>query len=126
MRVQNHKTVFADPPTAVPDGNVDVTGGGIWKIWQDAGTRIDAPILGHGDLLAAFAGTSGYPQYWITTNDFWQMESAANWEFFHDNASAKFDPAMSSGSPRPIGRMVFDIPELEDADWYTEQDFLRQ
>lgn len=123
MRVQNHKTVFADPPTAVPDGNVDVTGGGIWKIWQDAGTRIDAPILGNGDLLAAFAGTSGYPQFWITTNDFWQMESAANWEFFHDNASAKFDPAMSSGSPRPIGRMVFDIPELEDADWYTEQDF---
>ena len=56
--------------------------------------------------------------------DFWQMESAANWEFFHDNASTKCDPAMSAGSPRPVGRMVFDIPELENADWYTEQDFL--
>lgn len=124
MIVQRNKTVFEKPPVAVPDGNVDVSGGGRWKIWQYAGTKIDAPILGNGDLLAALAGNSRFPQFWITTNDFWQMESAANWEFFHDNASAKCDPAMSAGSPRPVGRMVFDIPELEDADWYTEQDFL--
>ena len=27
------------------------------------------------------------------------------------------------GSPRPVGRMVFDIPAMEDAKWYTEQNF---
>ena len=67
---------------------------------QNAGTKIDAPILGNGDLLAAVAGDGRYPQFWFTTNDFWQMESAANWEFFHDNSSAKCDPAVSGGSPR--------------------------
>lgn len=124
MTVQRNKAVFEKPPTAVPDGNVDVSGGGRWKIWQDAGTKIDAPILGNGDMLAALAGNARFPQFWITTNDFWQMESAANWEFFHDNSSAKCDPAMGAGSPRPVGRMVFDIPALENADWHTEQDFL--
>ena len=123
MRVERNKAVFAEPPVAVPDGNVDVSGGGRWKIWQNAGTKIDAPILGNGDLLAAVAGNGRYPQFWFTTNDFWQMESAANWEFFHDNSSAKFDPAVSGGSPRPVGRMVFDIPAMEGAKWYTEQKF---
>ncbi len=123
MTVQRNKTIFYQPPAAVPDGNVDVSGGGIWKVWQNAGTKIDAPILGNGDLLAALAGSARYPQFWITTNDFWQMESVANWEFFHDNASAKCGPANGAGSPRPAGRMVFDIPAMEDAAWYTEQDF---
>ncbi len=44
-------------------------------------------------------------------------------EFFHDNSSAKCDPAVSGGSPRPVGRMVFDIPAMEGARWYTEQKF---
>lgn len=124
MTVGRNKTIFEQPPVAVPAGNVDVSGGGRWKIWQDAGTKIDAPILGNGDMLAALAGNARFPQFWITTNDFWQMESAASWEFFHDNASAKCDPAMGAGSPRPVGRIVFDIPELDQAKWYTEQDFL--
>lgn len=123
MIAERNKGVFTQPPEAVPDGNVDVSGGGRWKIWQNAGTKIDAPILGNGDLLAAVAGNARYPQFWFTTNDFWQMESAANWEFFHDNNSAKCDPAVSGGSPRPVGRMVFDIPDMEDAKWYTEQNF---
>lgn len=123
LTVERNRAVFDRPPTAVPAGNVDVSGGGRWKIWQDAGTKIDAPIMGNGDLLSAAAGTARFPQFWITTNDFWQMESAANWEFFHDNASAKCDPAVSGGSPKPIGRMVFDIPELEDASWRAEQEF---
>ena len=123
MVVERNRAVFTEAPTAVPDGNVDVSGGGRWKIWQNAGTKIDAPILGNGDLLAAVAGDGRYPQFWFTTNDFWQMESAANWEFFHDNSSAKCDPAVSGGSPRPVGRMVFDIPAMEDARWYTEQKF---
>lgn len=123
MRVERNKAIFTEPPAAVPDGNVDVSGSGRWKIWQNAGTKIDAPILGNGDLLAAVAGDGRYPQFWFTTNDFWQMESAANWEFFHDNSSAKCDPAVSGGSPRPVGRMVFDIPAMEGAKWYTEQNF---
>ena len=123
MVVERNRAVFTEAPTAVPDGNVDVSGGGRWKIWQNAGTKIDAPILGNGDLLAAVAGDGRYPQFWFTTNDFWQMESAANWEFFHDNSSAKCDPAVSGGSPRPVGRMVFDIPAMEGARWYTEQEF---
>ena len=123
MRVERNKAVFTEAPAAVPNGNVDVSGGGRWKIWQNAGTKIDAPILGNGDLLAAVAGDGRYPQFWFTTNDFWQMESAANWEFFHDNSSAKCDPAVSGGSPRPVGRMVFDIPAMEGSKWYTEQNF---
>ncbi len=123
MRVERNKAVFDRIPEAVPAGNVDVSGGGRWKIWQNAGTKIDAPILGNGNLLAAVSGDAEYPQFWITTNDFWQMESAANWEFFHDNASAKCDPAVSGGGPRPVGRMVFDIPAMKGADWHCQQDF---
>ncbi len=59
MVVERNKAVFTEAPTAVPDGNVDVSGGGRWKIWQNAGTKIDAPILGNGDLLAAVAGAAG-------------------------------------------------------------------
>ena len=70
MIAERNKGVFTQPPEAVPDGNVDVSGGGRWKIWQNAGTKIDAPILGNGDLLAAVAGNARYPQFWFTTNDF--------------------------------------------------------
>lgn len=52
MVVERNRAVFTEAPTAVPDGNVDVSGGGRWKIWQNAGTKIDAPILGNGDLLS--------------------------------------------------------------------------
>ena len=68
MVVERNRAVFTEAPTAVPDGNVDVSGGGRWKIWQNAGTKIDAPILGNGDLLAAVAGDGRYPQFWFTTN----------------------------------------------------------
>ena len=45
MIAERNKAVFTQPPESVPDGNVDVSGGGRWKIWQNAGTKIDAPIL---------------------------------------------------------------------------------
>ncbi|WP_130838390.1 glycosyl hydrolase family 95 catalytic domain-containing protein [Lachnoclostridium sp. Marseille-P6806] len=117
------RAVFDRVPGAVPAGDCDVSGNGRWRVWQYAGTKIDAPILGNGDLLAAFAGPCRYPQFWVSTNDFWQMESAANWEFFHDNAAARFDPPVCLGSPRPIGRLVFDIPALENTSFRAEQDF---
>lgn len=119
-----HGAVFENPPELVPRGGVDVSHNGRWRIWEFAGTKIDAPVLGNGDLLAAFAGPVEYPQFWITTNDFWQMESAANWEFFHDNAVAKYDPPVCLGSPRPVGRMVFSAPGLKNASYRVRQDFL--
>ena len=119
-----HRTCFHTPPKHVPAGGDDVSGNGRWRIWEYAGTKIYAPILGNGDMLSAFAGPCEYPQFWITANDFWQMESAANWEFFHDNAQAKYDPPVCLGSPRPIGRMVFSVPKLKDAGYYVWQDFL--
>ena len=61
MVVERNRAVFTEAPTAVPDGNVDVSGGGRWKIWQNAGTKIDAPILGNGDLLAARAVSTSTP-----------------------------------------------------------------
>ena len=114
---------FDQPPRMVPAGNVDVSGNGRWRIWEFAGTKIDAPILGNGDLLAAFAGPPEYPQFWLTTNDFWQMESNPNYEFFHDNAVAKRDPAVGMGSPRPLGRLVLDIPQLRGARYEAWQSF---
>lgn len=112
------------PPRMVPSGASDVSGNGRWRIWEFAGTKIDAPVLGNGDLLAAFAGPSRYPQFWLTTNDFWQMESNPNYEFFHDNAVAKRDPPVAMGSPRPLGRIVFDIPEYENAVYEVRQEYL--
>ncbi|MEE0955902.1 MAG: hypothetical protein U0L49_08855 [Eubacterium sp.] len=120
--VAGNKAVFEGVPHAVPAGDVDVSGGGVWKIWEKAGTRIDAPILGNGYMTAALAGPPEYPQVWISSNDFWQMESAANWEFFHDNSTAKSAPAVCLGGPRPVGRMVFDVPALKGAEVHTEQD----
>lgn len=114
---------FIAPPSMLPAGNVDVSGNGRWRIWEFAGTKIDAPILGNGDMLAAFAGPPRWPQFWLSTNDFWQMESNPNWEFFHENETAKFDPPVSLGSPRPLGRIVFDLPGMEGAGYEAWQEF---
>lgn len=121
--VSQYRAVFNTPPSSLPAGDVDVSGNGRWRIWEFAGTKIDAPILGNGDMLAAFAGPPRWPQFWVTTNDFWQMESNVNYEFFHDNESAKHDPPVGLGSPRPVGRIVFDIPELAGASYEAVQDF---
>ena len=115
---------FDHPPRMVPAGDVDVSGNGRWRIWEFAGTKIDAPILGNGDLLSAFAGPTRYPQFWLTTNDFWQMESNPNYEFFHDNAVAKRDPPVALGSPRPLGRIVFDLPAFAEARYEAWQEYL--
>ena len=109
-RVKRYKAVYDGPPRAVPDGDVDVSGNGRWRIWQYTGTKTDAPVLGNGDMLAAFAGPCEYPQFWVTANDFWQMESNPNWVFFHDNSTAAMEPAVTLGGPRPVGRLVFSIP----------------
>lgn len=120
-RVKRYKAVYDGPPRAVPDGDVDVSGNGRWRIWQYTGTKTDAPVLGNGDMLAAFAGPCEYPQFWVTANDFWQMESNPNWVFFHDNSTAAMEPAVTLGGPRPVGRLVFSIPELKGAACRIEQ-----
>ena len=121
--IRGRQTRFDAPPKLVPAGGVDVSGGGRWRVWDGAGTAIDAPILGNGDMLAAFAGPPQWPQFWLTTNDFWQMQSNPNYVFFHDNAVARRDPPVSLGSPRPLGRIVFDIPALEGASYEVVQTF---
>ena len=121
--IRGRQTRFDAPPKLVPAGGVDVSGGGRWRVWEGAGTAIDAPILGNGDMLAAFAGPPRWPQFWLTTNDFWQMQSNPNYVFFHDNAVARRDPPVSLGSPRPLGRIVFDIPALEGASYEVVQTF---
>ena len=118
-----YRAEFPNPPQMVPAGKVDVSGNGRWRIWEYAGTKIDAPILGNGDMLAAFAGDCRYPQFWLTTNDFWQMESNPNYEFFHDNDVAKRDPPVALGSPRPLGRIVFDLPDWADAEYSAWQEY---
>ena len=72
-----HRTCFHTPPKHVPAGGDDVSGNGRWRIWEYAGTKIDAPILGNGDMLSAFAGPCEYPQFWITAG-FSTVESSAN------------------------------------------------
>lgn len=121
--VKGRRNRFTEPPREVPAGGVDVSGGGRWRIWEHAGTKIDAPMLGNGDMLCALAGEPRWPQFWLTTNDFWQMQSNPNYVFFHDNAVARRDPPVSLGSPRPLGRLVLDIPALEGAAWEVSQTF---
>ncbi|MDR2148897.1 MAG: hypothetical protein LBE91_20850 [Tannerella sp.] len=120
---KRHQSLFPKPPEMVPAGMQQKPGKTRWPFWDFAGTKIDAPILGNGDMLAAFAGPPEYPQFWVTSNDFWQMESNPNWEFFHDYAVAKYSPYMSLGSPRPLGRIVFEIPGLENAGYRAWQEF---
>ena len=49
--VTRNKAVFTAPPALLPAGGVDVSGNGRWRIWEFAGTKVDAPILGNGDML---------------------------------------------------------------------------
>ena len=88
--VSKQKAVFTKPPQLVPSR-------------MHPG---DAPILGNGDLVAAFAGKPEYPQFWLTTNDFWEFRS----------------PDEGGGS-RSLGRVVFETPAMAGASYRVEQDF---
>ena len=89
--VAKHKAVFTKPPERIP-------------------SRMhphDAPILGNGDLVAAFAGKPEYPQFWLTANDFWEFRSPDR-----------------GGAPKSLGRLVFETPAMAGASYRVEQDFL--
>jgi hypothetical protein len=66
----------------------------------------DAPILGNGDLVAAMAGKPEYPQFWITTNDFWEFRAPDR-----------------GGAPKSLGRIILETPALQGASYRVEQDF---
>ena len=51
------------------------------------------------------------------------MESNPNYEFFHDNDVAKRDSPVALGSPRPLGRIVFDLPDWADAEYSAWQEY---
>jgi hypothetical protein len=88
--VAKHKAVFAKPPEKIP-------------------SRMhphDAPILGNGDLVAAMAGGPEYPQFWLTTNDFWEFREPDR-----------------GGAPKSLGRLIFETPSLAGASYRVEQDF---
>ncbi len=87
--VAKHQSVFTEAPRGTPSN---------WAV--------DAPLLGNGDLLAALGGAGGEPEFWISTNDFWQ-----------------FTHGLFLGGPRPLARLALRFPELAGGAWQAEQDF---
>ena len=59
MIVSEHKVVFNKPPENIPNR-----------------VSIDAPLMGNGDILVAFAGTPDNPQFWLDKNDLWLLKSS--------------------------------------------------
>ncbi len=89
--VARHKAVFTKPPDKIPSRMHPA----------------DAPILGNGDLTVAFAGKPEFPQFWLTTNDFWEFRAPDR-----------------GGAPKALGRLIFEAPAMAGASYRVEQDFL--
>jgi len=105
MRVVSmHKAVFSKPPHNIPFRY-----------------RVDAPLLGNGDMLAALAGAPECPQLWITTNDFWELK---NETWIMGLAESVLTPSGNGqGGPRPVGRFILEVPAMIGAGYHVEQDF---
>src|ERR1035438_3924633 len=102
--VSKHKAIFTKPPIHIP--------------YQFA---VDAPLLGNGDMLAALAGGPEYPQYMLTLNDFWELK---NETWLMGLEESVWTPSGNGqGGPRPVGRLVLQIPDLTGASFRVEQDF---
>lgn len=121
--VKRHRAHFDKPSVNIPQGlRDDGTGRTVeWGTTDDTphwtsdwGFSVDAPLLGNGDLLAALAGDAQWPQFWVTTNDFWDMKS---------DGWLLSDHSYGGVGPRPLGRLVFEMPALAGATIVTEQDF---
>jgi hypothetical protein len=101
--VAKHKAVFTKPPVHIP--------------YQFA---VDAPLLGNGDMLAAFAGAPEYPQFWVTLNDFWELKNEC---WLMGSVENVYTPSGNGqGGPRPVGRVIFEVPSLAGASYRVEQD----
>ena len=101
--VSRHKAVFTQPPVHIP--------------YQYA---VDAPLLGNGDMLAALAGAPEFPQFWLTLNDFWELK---NETWLMGLEETVWTPSGNGqGGPRPVGRLVFQIPALSGATYHVEQE----
>ncbi len=88
--VARHKAVFTAPPKNTPSNSA-----------------VDAPLLGNGDTLVAFAGGPAKLQFYINKNDLWIM-----------NRERRSHPA-------PLARLDLDLPDLQGASYKVEQDLLR-
>ena len=112
--VARHKAVFDSAPRDVPRGITatafEHSGMELTKTW---GTSVDAPLLGNGDLLAAFSGEPQWPQFWLSTNDFWEMKS--------DGWDLQTHSYGQCGA-RPIGRIILKASAMEGARYRVEQD----
>ncbi|GHT94076.1 hypothetical protein FACS1894141_0030 [Spirochaetia bacterium] len=100
--VTKHEALFTEPPKGVPQGHA----------WD--GTSVDGPLLGNGDMTGVFAGPPEAPQFWVSTNDFWEQKTDRWYPKAHN---------IGQGRPRPLGRLVFDIPALKGADMTIRQRF---
>lgn len=101
--VSKYKAVFSKAPMQIP--------------YQ---YRVDAPLLGNGDMLAALAGAPEYPQFWLTLNDFWELK---NETWLMGLAESVWAPSGNGqGGPRPVGRLVLQIPGLDGASYHVVQD----
>jgi len=102
--VSRHKAVFTVPPAQIPSP-----------------FRMDAPLLGNGNMLAALAGSGEHPQFWLTLNDFWELK---NETWLMGLEESVWTPSSNGqGGPRPAGRLVIQVPALVGADYRVEQDF---
>jgi alpha-L-fucosidase 2 len=101
--VSKHKAVFTRPPEHIP--------------YQYA---VDAPLLGNGDMLAALAGAPEYPQFWVTLNDFWELKNECWLMGLTENVLTP--SGNGQGGPRPVGRLILQIPTLTGASYRVEQD----
>jgi alpha-L-fucosidase 2 len=101
--VAKYKAVFTEPPKQVP-----------FKY------RVDAPLLGNGDMLAALAGAAEAPQLWLTLNDFWELKNET-W-LMGLTESVLTPSGNGQGGPRPVGRLVLQFPALAGGSYHVEQD----
>jgi len=85
--VSGHKVVFTAPPGRIPSNG-----------------PTDAPLLGNGDLLAAFGGPPEALQFHLSKADLWEIRPDAG--------------------PRGLGRMDLAFPAMKGASYRVDQDLL--
>ncbi len=88
--VSAYKAVFTDVPKRIPT-------------WE----TVDAPLLGNGDTLVAFAGEPAAMKFYIGKNDLWIMK------------------VENDSRPQPLARLDVGFPQLKGASYYVEQDLAR-
>lgn len=86
--VEKYQAVFTAPPEKLPSV-----------------CSTDAPLLGNGDLLAAFGGPPDKLCFHIGKADLWELQT--------------------EGGPRPLARLHLELPALQGASYRVTQDLRR-